>query len=114
MTPCLQIYLHCVSEVLFIQVREDANIPELIINQARPFQSFARSGGLSVPDSKNQGYYPPTEMKLCVSHYSHKTMPDAKFESGSFSISGDMTSQNLPLKKGTSHRIQVFTPGKWV
>ena len=25
-------------------------------------------------------------MKLCVSHYNHKRIPDAKFESGSFSI----------------------------
>ena len=39
------------------------------------------------------------------SHNSHKSMPDAKFESGGSSNSGDMTSQNVPLKKGTSHRI---------
>ena len=25
------------------------------------------------------------EMKFCKGHYSHKSMPDAKFESGSFS-----------------------------
>ena len=37
-------------------------------------------------------------------------MPNAKFESGSFSSFGDMTSQNFPLKKGTSHRIGIFTP----
>ena len=48
-------------------------------------------------------------MKLCVSHYSHKSMPDAKFESGSLSIFGDMTSQNFPMKKGMAHRIRVFT-----
>ena len=41
-------------------------------------------------------------------------MPDAKFEPGSFSSFGDMTSQNFPLKKGTSHQIQLFIPGKWV
>ena len=35
-------------------------------------------------------------------------MPDARFESGSFSILGDMTSQNFPLKKGTSDGIQIF------
>ena len=37
-----------------------------------------------------------------MSHYSHKSMPDAKFESGSFSTFGDMTSQNFTLKRGTS------------
>ena len=40
-----------------------------------------------------------------MSHYSHKSMPDAKFESGSFSFFGDMESQNFPLKKGMSDRI---------
>ena len=39
-------------------------------------------------------------------------MPDTKFESGAFSIFGVMTSQSFPVKKGTSHRIPVFTPGK--
>ena len=39
-------------------------------------------------------------------------MPDAKFESGSLSIFGDMTSQNFPMKKGMAHRIRVFTPWK--
>ena len=34
-----------------------------------------------------------------MSHYSHKSMPDAKFESGSFSNFGDMTSQNFSLEK---------------
>ena len=29
-----------------------------------------------------------------MSHYSHKGMPDTKFESGSVSIFGDMSSQN--------------------
>ena len=36
-------------------------------------------------------------------------MPDAKFESDSFSSFGDMTSQNFPLKKGTSYQIQILT-----
>ena len=39
-------------------------------------------------------------------------MPDAKFEFGSFSSFGDVTSQNFPLKKGTSHQFQIFTLGK--
>ena len=42
--------------------------------------------------AKNQGYHQLIEVKLCMSYYSHKSMPDAKFESGSFSIFGDMTS----------------------
>ena len=49
-----------------------------------------------------------------MSHYSNKSMLDAKFESGSFSIFGDMTSESFPLKKGTSNLIWIFTPGKWV
>ena len=47
-----------------------------------------------------------------MSHYNHKRMPDAKFESGSFFSFGDMTSQNFPRKKGTTHQIRLFTPGK--
>ena len=53
-------------------------------------------------------------MKLGMSHYGHKSIPDAKFESGSSSSFRDMTSQNFPWKKGTSHQIQLFTPGKRV
>ena len=49
-------------------------------------------------------------MKLDMSHYGHKSIPDAKFESGRSSSSGDMTSQNFPQKKGTSHQIWLFTP----
>ena len=49
-----------------------------------------------------------------MSHYGHKSISDAKFESDSFSSFGDMTSQNFPLKKGTSHEIRLFTPGKRV
>ena len=49
-----------------------------------------------------------------MSHYSHKSMPDAKFESGSFSSFGDMRAQNFPLKKEMSPQIRIFTPGKLV
>ena len=45
-----------------------------------------------------------------MSHYRHKSIPDAKFESGSSSSFGDMTSQNFPWKKGRSHQIRLFTP----
>ena len=37
-------------------------------------------------------------------------MPDAKFESGSFSIFGGMMSQNFPLNKGKSEVIKFRTP----
>ena len=48
------------------------------------------------------------EMKLCMSHYNHKSIPDATFESGSSSSFGDMMSQNFLRKKGTSHQIRLF------
>ena len=44
-------------------------------------------------------------MKFGRSHYGHKSIPDAKFESDSSSSCGDMTSQNFPRKKGTSHEM---------
>ena len=57
---------------------------------------------------------PKIKVTIIVSHYSHKSLSDAKFQSGSFSSFGDMASPNLPLKKGTNHRIRIFTPRKWV
>ena len=45
---------------------------------------LARGGGLRGLDAKNQGYYEPTEMKLCVSYHNNRSMNDAKFESGCF------------------------------
>ena len=53
-------------------------------------------------------------MKLCVSHYSRKSIPDAKFEADSSFSFGDMTSQNFRQKKETSHQILLFSPGKRV
>ena len=50
-------------------------------------------------------------MELGMGLYGHKSIPDAKFESGSSSTFGDMMSQNFPQKMGTSHQIQLFTPG---
>ena len=47
-----------------------------------------------------------------MTHYIHKSILDAKFEADRFSSFGDMTSQNFPWKKGTSHQIRLFTPGK--
>ena len=89
------------------------------LNPVRP-GFFSRSpgegggGGLRGPDAKNQGRHQPIEMKLCESHYTHKSIPDTKFEPGSSSSFGDVTSQNFPQKKGTSHQIPLFNPGKWV
>ena len=74
-------------------------------NPIRPglFSRLPGPGGPRDPDAKNQGYHQLTELKFCISHYSHKSMPDAKFECGSLSSFGDMMLQNLPLKKGTRH-----------
>ena len=47
-------------------------------------------------------------------NYIHKSIPDAKFEVDSSFSFGDMTSQNFPRKKGMSHKIRLFTPGKRV
>ena len=63
-------------------------------------------------DTKNQSYHQPIKIKFCMIHYSYQSIPDAKFESCRFSIFGDTTSQNFPLKKGTSHQIRVLTPQK--
>ena len=39
------------------------------------------------------------EKKLGMGHYDHKSILDAKVESGSSSSFGDMTSQNFPRKE---------------
>ena len=51
-------------------------------------------------------------MKLFMIYYIYKSIPDAKFEAGSSSSFGDMTSQNFHWKNGTSHQIELFTPEK--
>ena len=56
-------------------------------------------------------------MKLCMRNKKKqkklKNIPDAKFEADSSSSFGDMTSQNLPRKKGTLvFQIRQFTPEK--
>ena len=62
----------------------------------------------------NQSQYQAIEMKLCMSHYSNKSIPDANFEVDSYSSFGDMTSQIFPQKKGTSHQMRLIRPGKRV
>ena len=42
-----------------------------------------------------------------MSHYKHEIIPAAKFEFGTLTIFGDMTSQTSLVKKGTSHRIRI-------
>ena len=49
-----------------------------------------------------------------MDHYIYKSIPDAEFEVDSSFSCGDMTSQNFPLKKGTSHLMRLITPGKRV
>ena len=49
-----------------------------------------------------------------MTHYSHKSIPDANFETDGSSSSGYAMSQNFPRKKGTSHQIRLFTTGKRV
>ena len=49
-------------------------------------------------------------MELCTSHYSHKSIPNAKFEADSSSSFEDVTSQNLPWTEGMGHRIRLFIP----
>ena len=46
----------------------------------------AWGGGLRGQDAKNQDQHHPTEMRLDMSHYGHKRIPDAKLESDSSSI----------------------------
>ena len=45
-----------------------------------------------------------------MGHYIYKSIPDTKFEVDSSFSFGDMTSQNSPQMKGTSHPIRLFTP----
>ena len=78
---------------------------------------FSRSPGpgrLRGPDAKNRSEHQPIKMKFGMSHYGHKRIPDAKFESDSSSRFGDMTSHNFSQKKRTIHEIRLFTPGKRV
>ena len=49
-------------------------------------------------------------MNLGVSHYDHKSIPVAKFESGSCHSFGDMMSQNFPRKKGKVIKFEYLSP----
>ena len=73
---------------------------------------MARGRGLRGPDAKNQGYHHPIELKRGMSHYTQKSMPDAKFESCSFSIFGDMMSQKFPSEVGSESSNSNIYPLK--
>ena len=49
-----------------------------------------------------------------MGHYIYKSIPDAKFEVDSSFSFGDMKSQKFSQKKGMTHPIRLFTPGKRV
>ena len=51
-------------------------------------------------------------MKFCMSHYIHKSIPDAKVEADSFSSFGDMTSQNFPSEEGSKSSNSAIYPPK--
>ena len=82
-------------EVCFIIILILSGPAFSVVRQAR--------GGLRGPDAKNQGKHQPIDMKLCMSHYIHNSIPHAKFEADSSSSFEGMTSQNFHRKKGTSH-----------
>ena len=93
------------------------NDKPILLTLSDPAFSVVRQGrgcGLRGPDAKNEGYHQQIEMKVCTSHYSHKSILDANFECGSSSGFGDMTSQNFSLTKGASYQIRLFTSGKRV
>ena len=49
-------------------------------------QALGGGGGRAQrPRCQNHGYNQAIEIKFCISHYSHKSMSDARFESGSLS-----------------------------
>ena len=52
------------------------------------------------------------KLKLCMSHYIYKSIPDAKFEADSYFSFGDMTSQNCPGKKEQVIRFGYLPPEK--
>ena len=87
----------------------------IYFNPIRPgLFSHSPGPGAQRPRCQKSRLTSTNKMKSGMSHYGHKSIPDAKFESDSSSSFGDMTSQNFPRKKGTSHEIRLFTPGKRV
>ena len=100
--PCLKVYPITVSGPAFSVVRHAGGGGE--------GGRVERGAEAQMP--KIKVYINRIEMKLGVSHYDHKSIPDTNVESGSSSSFEDMTSQNFPRNKGTSHQIRLFMPGK--
>ena len=50
-------------------------------------------------------------MKLCMSHYGHENIPDAKLSPVALPVF-EIYVTKFPLEKGASHQIQLFTPWK--
>ena len=66
-------------------------LSKLFLSEDKSLNPIRLEGWLRGPDAKNQGYHQLIEIKLYMSQYSHKSMPDAQFESGSVSRFGDIT-----------------------
>ena len=66
--------------------------------------------GLRDSDAKNRGQHELIEMKLCVRHHNHESIPHAKFEADSLSSFRDTTSQIFPQNKGISNQIRLLPP----
>ena len=112
--------MFCISQTVYNIISQPISIEYGMVHSLTltgPAFSVVRQGqgALRGPDAKNEGQHQPIEMKLCMCHHTRiKSIPDAKFESGSSSSFEDITSHNFPQKKGTSHKIRLFTPGKRV
>ena len=85
-------------------------------NPIRPglFSFSLGPGGAQKSGCQESRCHQPTEMQLCMSHYNHKSMPDAKIEFGSFSNFGDMTSEKFLSEEGNESSNSAVYPGKWV
>ena len=51
-------------------------------------------------------------MKLCMSHYNHKSLPDAKVEADSSSSFGDMMVTKFPSEEGNESSNLAIYPQK--
>ena len=77
------------------QIHEEPTLLNDIFNPIS--RSPGPQGGIKGPDAKNQGKHQSTEMKVCMSLYVRKSLPNAKFQSSRDSIFGDRTSDKISL-----------------
>ena len=54
----------------------------------------------------------PIEMKLCMTHYNHKSIPGTKFEHASSSSVGDMKITKFPSEEGNESPNSAIYPMK--